>query len=56
MITIPPRQGFGGQVSTGAPADFTGLNAFTAAAIRPAFYRPDLTPEQVAENDRIHLR
>jgi len=40
-------------VSPGTPEDFADLNAFTAAAIGPAFYRPDLTAEQVAENDRI---
>jgi ribosomal protein S18 acetylase RimI-like enzyme len=43
MITIAP----------GVPADFENLNAFVAAAIKDAFYRPDLTPEEIAENDRI---
>ena len=43
MITVAP----------GAEADFDSLNAFVAAAIKDAFYRPDLTPEEVAENDRI---
>jgi ribosomal protein S18 acetylase RimI-like enzyme len=43
MITVAP----------GAAADFDGLNAFVADAVAEAFYRPDLTPEQVAENARI---
>jgi ribosomal protein S18 acetylase RimI-like enzyme len=43
MITIAP----------GTEADFENLNAFVADAIRQAFYRPDLTPEEIAENDRI---
>src|SRR5690348_6330924 len=43
MITITP----------GAAADFENLNAFVAAAIKDAFYRPGLTPEEIAENDRI---
>jgi ribosomal protein S18 acetylase RimI-like enzyme len=40
-------------VAPGLVADFENLNAFVAAAIKDAFYRPDLTPEQVAENDHI---
>ncbi|MDQ7250646.1 GNAT family N-acetyltransferase [Dongia sedimenti] len=40
-------------VAAGTPDDFHDANAFVAAAIRDAFYRPDLTPEQVAENERI---
>src|SRR5689334_11426476 len=43
MLTIAP----------GTAADFDNLNAFVAAAIRQAFYRPGLTPEEIAENDRI---
>jgi ribosomal protein S18 acetylase RimI-like enzyme len=43
MITVAP----------GVAADFENLNAFVAAAIKDAFYRPGLTPEQVAENDHI---
>jgi len=43
MITIAP----------GVADDFHDLNAFTAAAIKDAFYRPGLMPEQIAENDRI---
>jgi ribosomal protein S18 acetylase RimI-like enzyme len=43
MITIAP----------GTAADFENLNAFVAAAIKDAFYRPGLTPEEIAENDRI---
>lgn len=43
MITIAP----------GAPDDFHDLDAFVAAAIKDAFTRPGLTPEQIAENDRI---
>jgi hypothetical protein len=43
MITIAP----------GAAADFDNLNLFVAAAVADAFYRPDLTEEQTAENARI---
>jgi streptothricin acetyltransferase len=43
MITVAP----------GAAADFENLNAFVAAAIKDAFYRPDLTADEIAENDRI---
>jgi ribosomal protein S18 acetylase RimI-like enzyme len=43
MITITP----------GTAADFENLNSFVAAAIKDAFYRPELTPEEIAENDRI---
>jgi ribosomal protein S18 acetylase RimI-like enzyme len=43
MITIAP----------GASADLDGLNPFVAASIRDAFDRPDLKPEEIAENDRI---
>ncbi len=39
--------------TTLSPDDFENLNAFVAAAIKDAFTRPDLTSEQVAENDRI---
>jgi ribosomal protein S18 acetylase RimI-like enzyme len=53
MITIPLRQGFGGQVAPGTEADFDNLNAFVADAVAEAFYRPDLTQEQEAENARI---
>jgi hypothetical protein len=40
-------------VAPGIEADFENLNSFVAAAIREAFYRPELTPEEIAENDRI---
>ncbi len=40
-------------MAAGTPDDFENLNAFVAAAIKDAFTRPDLTSEQVAENDRI---
>jgi ribosomal protein S18 acetylase RimI-like enzyme len=40
-------------VSPGTPDDFHNANEFVAASIREAFYRPDLTAEQVAENERI---
>jgi ribosomal protein S18 acetylase RimI-like enzyme len=40
-------------IAAGTADDFENLNAFVAAAIQDAFYRPDLTPEQIAENDRI---
>jgi len=43
-------------IAPGAKADFDNLNAFVAAAIRQAFYRADLTPEEIAENDCIRLR
>ncbi|WP_395014943.1 GNAT family N-acetyltransferase [Dongia sp.] len=43
MITIAPGQA----------EDFANLNAFVAAAIKDAFYRPGLTAEEIAENDRI---
>jgi ribosomal protein S18 acetylase RimI-like enzyme len=53
MITIPLRPGFGGQVAPGSADDFHHANAFVAAAIKDAFYRPGLTAEEIAENDRI---
>jgi hypothetical protein len=34
-------------VAAGTPDDFDNLNAFVAAAIKDAFYRPDLTPEEI---------
>ena len=40
-------------LSPGTEADFDNLNAFVADAIAEAFYRPDLTEEQEAENARI---
>jgi GNAT superfamily N-acetyltransferase len=40
-------------VGAGTPDDFDNLNAFVAAAIQDAFYRPGLTAEEIAENDRI---
>jgi ribosomal protein S18 acetylase RimI-like enzyme len=41
------------EIAPGAPADFENLNAFVAEAIRDTFYRPDLTQEEIAENNRI---
>lgn len=43
MITVTP----------GTHDDFHNANEFVAASIREAFYRPDLTAEQIAENARI---
>jgi len=40
-------------IARGAAADFENLNSFVADAIKDAFYRPDLTAEEIAENDRI---
>jgi ribosomal protein S18 acetylase RimI-like enzyme len=41
------------EIVPGTAPDFENLNAFVADAIRQAFYRPDLTAEEIAENDRI---
>jgi len=40
-------------IAPGTAADFENLNAFVAEAIKDAFYRPDLTPEEITENERI---
>src|SRR5262245_31994256 len=40
-------------IAPGTASDFENLNAFVAAAIQDAFYRPGLTPEEIAENERI---
>jgi ribosomal protein S18 acetylase RimI-like enzyme len=38
------------EIRPGRPGDFTNVEAFVSAATRDAFHRPDLTPEQAAEN------
>jgi hypothetical protein len=40
-------------VAPGIEADFENLNSFVTATIREAFYRPELTPEEIAEHDLI---
>jgi ribosomal protein S18 acetylase RimI-like enzyme len=40
-------------IASGTPDDFHDLNPFVAASIQDAFYRPGLTPEEIAENARI---
>lgn len=40
-------------ITPGTREDFHDLNRFVADAIKDAFYRPDLTPEEIAENARI---